>query len=69
MVKVKKECKISFIFKGLVAAMLFTILALSLFSIVLVKTNLSEDTIEPVILIVLGVSILFGSSIGVRKSH
>lgn len=54
------------IFKGLIWAVLFTIIALSLFSILLVNTNLSEQTIEPVILVVTGVAIIFGSSMGTK---
>ena len=67
MEKIKNESQIFFVCKGLIIAILFTVIALSLFSIALVYTNLSEETIEPVILVVTAVSILIGSSIGLKN--
>lgn len=71
MERTKSQNKFFYIFKGLAIAILFTIIALSLFSILLVYTNLSEETIEPVILVVTGISILVGSSFGLYgvKKH
>lgn len=66
MKKIKKENQLVAMFKGLIIAIVFTIIALSLFSVLLVYTNLGEDTIEPVILVITGVSILIGSSYGVQ---
>lgn len=57
------------ILKGLTIAMLFTIIALSLFSVLLVKTNIGEQTIEPVILVVKIISILMGITIGTKKAE
>lgn len=67
MEKIKNESQIFSIFKGLIIAILFTLVALSLFSVLLVCTDLGEETIEPVILVVTAVSILIGSSIGLRR--
>lgn len=53
--------------KGVIIAFLFTLIALLIFSVLLVYTNLSEETIKPVIITLTGISILLGSSIGTRK--
>ena len=52
------------IFKGIGISMLFTVICLFIFSILLTYTNISENTITPVILVVTAISILIGSSIG-----
>ena len=52
------------LFKGIGIAMLFTVVCLLIFSIILTYTNISESTIEPVIIIITAISILIGSSIG-----
>lgn len=67
MENLKNESQVFCILKGLIIAILFTVVALSLFSILLVYTDLGEETIEPVILVVTAVSILVGSSIGLRR--
>ena len=68
MEKIKNKSQTLCVFKVLIIAILFTFLALSLFSVLLVFTNLGEETIEPVILVVTAVSILIGSSIALRKA-
>ena len=55
------------IFKGIGISMTFTFVCLLIFSILLTYTNISESTITPVILVVTGISILIGSSIGNTK--
>ncbi len=55
------------IIKGTLISFLVTLIALTVFSVLLVYTDLSEDTIKPVIITVTGISILIGSSIGTRK--
>ena len=52
------------IFIGIGIAMLFTVVCLLIFSFVLTYTNISENTITPVIIVVTAISILIGSSIG-----
>lgn len=57
--------------KGVGIAFLSTLLLLLVFSIILTYTNVSENTITPVILIVTSISVLIGSSIGnikIRKN-
>ena len=59
------------IFIGIGIAMLFTVICLLIFSLILTYTNVSESTIVPVIIVVTGISILIGSSIGnikIRKN-
>lgn len=55
------------IFKGIGISMTFTFVCLLIFSILLTYTNISENTITPVILVVTGISILIGSSISNTK--
>lgn len=55
------------IFKGVGIALIVTILALLVFSIILTYTNVSENTITPVIIVVTAISILCGSSISTKK--
>ena len=55
------------IIKGTVISFLTTIIALTIFAVLLTYTELPENTIKPVIITVTGISILIGSSIGTRK--
>ena len=55
------------IIKGTAISFLATIIALTVFAVLLTYTELSENTIKPVIITVTGISILIGSSIGTRK--
>ena len=57
------------ILKGILISFLFTLCMLIIFSVLLVYTSLSEQTIRPVIITITGVSILIGSSLGTRKLH
>jgi len=57
------------ILRGILISFLFTICMLIIFSILLVYTNLSEQTIKPVIITITGISILIGSSLGTKKLH
>ena len=52
------------IFKGTGISLLVTFILLIIFSAILTYTNISENTITPVILIITAISILIGSSIG-----
>ena len=55
------------IIKGTVRSFLATIIALTVFAVLLTYTELSENTVKPVIITITGISILFGSSIGTKK--
>ena len=65
----KSEKQSMCIIRGVLISFLFTICMLTIFSVLLVYTNLSEETIKPVIITITGISILIGSSIGTRKLH
>ena len=49
---------------GIGISILITVICLSVFSILLTYTNISENTITPTIIILTGISVLIGSSIG-----
>ena len=56
------------ILKGLAISIIFTILCLFIFSCLLVYTDIGENLTKPVIIVITGISILLGSSIGNRKA-
>lgn len=55
---------IIYIIRGVIISIMFTALFLFIFSILLTYTNISEQFISPVIIIVTAISIFLGSSIG-----
>ena len=55
------------IIKGVIISIIFTLIALFIFSIILTYTNISESFITPVIIVVTAISIFIGSSIGNLK--
>lgn len=59
--------KIKNIVKGTSIAIAFTLICLLIFSAVLTYTNVSEEWIQPVIIVLTGISILIGSSLGSLK--
>ncbi len=63
----KTENKFISIIKGVIIAILFTLVLLTIFAVLLVYTDLQEATIKPVIITVTGISILVGSSISTKK--
>ena len=54
--------------KGVIVSILATVIALFIFSCLLVYTNISESLMQPVVIVITGVSILLGSSIGNIKA-
>lgn len=52
------------IIKGVIISIIFTLIFLFAFSIILTYTNISEQFITPVIIVVTAISIFIGSSIG-----
>ena len=62
-----KENYILAIGKGIIFSFVATLVLLFIFSIVLTYTNISENTITPVIIILTGISILIGSSLATVK--
>lgn len=55
------------IIKGAGIAIIFSLICLLIFSAVLTYTNISEEWIQPVIIVLTGISILIGSSLGSLK--
>lgn len=55
------------IVKGSVTAIILTLLLLLIFAVLLTYTELKENTINPVVIVITGVSILVGSSISTLK--
>ena len=52
------------IIKGVIISIICTLIFLFVFSIILTYTNISENFINPVIIVVTAISIFIGSSIG-----
>lgn len=52
------------ILKGVGISLISTIILLLIFSIILTYSNIQENVIEPVIMIITAISILIGSSLG-----
>lgn len=73
MKKIIENCNInspsnmSYIIKGIVMSIIFTLVSLLIFALLLTYTELAETTISPVIIIVSALSILIGSSISTIK--
>lgn len=63
-IKTKGVNKMINIAKGVGISIAFTLLFLLIFSILLTYTNISEQWTSPVIIVLTGISILIGSSIG-----
>lgn len=59
--------KLKYIFKGIIISYIITIVLLLLFSVLLVKTNIKEQYINTVVMVISGVSILIGTSISTIK--
>lgn len=55
------------IVKGSITAIILTLILLLIFATLLTYTNLKENTINPVIIVITGISILVGSSISTLK--
>ena len=57
------------ILKGVGISFAFTLICLTIFSVLLTYTNLSESLIQPVVISVTGISILVGSFFATRKMN
>ena len=55
------------IVKGVVLAISLSLILLLIFALLLTYTNISEDTMMPVVMTIVGISILIGSTICARK--
>ena len=65
--QVKNDSNIKKIFTGVGISFLITIISLLIFSILLTFTQINENTIAPVIIVVTAISIFIGSSIANSK--
>lgn len=65
--QIKEENMIINILKGAGISLLTTVILLIIFSLLLTYTNIQENVINPVIIMITAVSILIGSSIGIGK--
>ncbi len=65
----KKELSTNFmrILKGSITAIIITLLLLFIFAILLTYTNLQENMIGPIVIVITAISILIGSSISTLK--
>ena len=52
---------------GMCISICITIILLGIFSIILANTNIGEETMAPVIVVISGISLLVGSSIATTK--
>lgn len=65
--KVEKNNTITIIAKGYVFSLIISLISLFIYAIILVNTNIQENTIKPVVITITGISILVGSSIASSK--
>lgn len=65
--QIKEENMIINVLKGACISLLTTVILLIIFSLLLTYTNIQENVINPVIIMITAVSILIGSSIGIGK--
>ena len=55
------------ILKGVLISVIFTLICLTILALLLVNTNISENTIQPAIIGITATSIMFGSFLANRK--
>ncbi len=63
MMSIKMNKNLSSILKGFLISLVLSLIFVWIYALVLVKTNIQENTITPVIIVISGISILIGSSI------
>lgn len=64
---IKKDSKTFNIVKGSVIAIIITLIGLIIFALVLANTNINENTMFPVVVVITAISILLGSIISVSR--
>ena len=67
--RAKSSNFITSIFKGVLISMIFTLICLTVFSLLLVNTNMTENLIQPVVIGITIISILIGSFFSNRKRN
>lgn len=63
----KERGNIFYIIRGSVISIILTLIALIIFSVILANTQISENTMKPVITVISAISILIGSIVSVSK--
>ena len=67
MSKVNKKNNLYLIVKGFIVSLIISMVCIFIYASILVNTEVQENTIKPVIIIITGISILIGSSISSLK--
>lgn len=67
--RAKSSNFVTSVFKGVIIAMIFTLICLTVFSLLLINTNMTENLIQPVVIGITIVSILIGSFFSNRKRN
>lgn len=62
-----KDSNIIKIIKGSIISIIISLLFLTVYAILLSTTNISEDSMETIVIIISGISILIGSSLSTKK--
>lgn len=62
-IQIKENNSIINLFKGVGIALITTVILLIIFSVILTYTNMQENVINPVIMMITAISILIGSSL------
>lgn len=65
--KIDKKNPLNLIIKGYILALIISLISLFIYAIILVNTNIQENTIKPVVITITAISILIGSSISSLK--
>lgn len=67
--RAKSSNFVTSVFKGVIIAMIFTLICLTVFSLLLINTNMTENLIQPVVIGITIISILIGSFFSNRKRN
>lgn len=62
-----KDSNIIKIIKGSIISIIISLLFLTVYAILLSTTNISEDSMETIVIIISGISILIGSSLSTKR--
>lgn len=65
--KIEKNNNVIIIVKGYIYAIILSLIFLLIYSIILTNTNIQENTIKPVIITIVSISLLIGSSASTIK--
>ena len=66
-IKMNKNSNLLLISKGFIISLIISVICIFIYAAILSNTNIQENTINPVIITITGISILIGSSISSLK--